>query len=200
MSETNLDMSMTQKVCECGCGQVVEKRFARGHHLRVNKLIHKPKSLEIRFWRKVEKTDGCWLWRGTIASGKYGKIGWNRKIYYAHRIAWMLANKQEIPADMVVMHSCDNPQCVNPAHLSLGSSMDNVLDAMVKGRQKPGFTTNQPLGERNRTAKATETQVKEIRLLADQGQPTKEIASKYGFSYGLVYKIAKRESWKYLEE
>jgi hypothetical protein len=91
-------------------------------------------SLETRFWRKVEKTDFCWLWKGSRRAKSYGLISVNGKPTGAHRVAYELL-VGPIPKGQVVRHYvCDNPNCVNPAHLKLGTRADNVRDRMVKGR------------------------------------------------------------------
>ena len=87
-----------------------------------------------RFWAKVEKTDGCWLWRAaTGANGRYGRFGIGSKVLLAHRVAWTLAHG-ELPDAARVLHRCDNPLCVNPAHLFLGTQGDNLRDMTSKGR------------------------------------------------------------------
>lgn len=91
-----------------------------------------------RFWVKVEKSAGCWLWRGARGPRGYGhfKI---QQIERAHRVAFAIANGP-IPADMFVLHRCDVPTCVNPAHLFLGTQADNMADRDRKGRTG-GFVT-----------------------------------------------------------
>jgi len=90
-----------------------------------------------RFWAKVEKTEGCWLWRGAARRG-YGAFspqhGTTRP---AHRVAWELANSAPIPDGLCVLHRCDNPPCVRPDHLFLGTKKDNAQDAIRKGRRGP---------------------------------------------------------------
>lgn len=88
-----------------------------------------------RFWSKVEKSEGCWTWKSAIGSRGYGIfwIGGKKKNAMAHRVAYQLS-KGEIADGMLIMHSCDNPRCVNPGHLSLGTNLGNALDAKAKGR------------------------------------------------------------------
>ncbi|MHB8742598.1 MAG: HNH endonuclease signature motif containing protein [Sulfuricaulis sp.] len=90
-----------------------------------------------RFWSKVEKSDGCWLWRGAIIPKGYGyfhvggRLGQNLG---AHRVSWRITNG-EIPKGMFVLHKCDVRNCVRPEHLWLGTAMDNTKDMVAKGRQ-----------------------------------------------------------------
>lgn len=93
-----------------------------------------------RFWQKVDRSpDGCWLWRGERQGQGYGVVAlWingDRERILAHRLAHVMATGDDI-TDRVVMHSCDNPPCVNPDHLSVGSQLDNMRDCKTKGRMK----------------------------------------------------------------
>lgn len=90
-----------------------------------------------RFWNKVEKTDGCWLWTASKNRQGYGYFRFDGKMMKAHRMAWLLVHG-EIPEGMLVCHTCDNPSCVNPEHLWLGTNQDNQNDMNAKGRH--GFT------------------------------------------------------------
>jgi len=96
--------------------------------------------IEERFIAKVHKTDGCWLWTGATTSTGYGHLttGGNRGLpVKAHRLAFELA-KGPVPVGFEVCHHCDNPLCVRPDHLFLGSRRDNVDDALAKGRYASG--------------------------------------------------------------
>lgn len=88
-----------------------------------------------RFWSKVNKTDGCWVWTGATRSG-YGAFRYKRKVVATHRLSWFLAYGWW-PNEWLVCHHCDNRPCVRPEHLFIGSSLDNVNDAINKNRMVP---------------------------------------------------------------
>lgn len=94
-----------------------------------------------RFRKHLKTLEGprheCWLWAWNRTVLGYGTMMDNYRVVYAHRLSW-IANNGEIPAGLTVMHSCDNPPCVNPHHLSLGTQADNVRDAASKGRLDGG--------------------------------------------------------------
>jgi hypothetical protein len=87
-----------------------------------------------RFWSKVDRRgpDECWPWLGHLDDGGYGRVG--RGHFVASRVAWELHNEAQVPEGQRVLHSCDNPPCMNPAHLWAGTQKDNVQDAISKGR------------------------------------------------------------------
>lgn len=94
------------------------------------------RSIEERFWAKVARSDGCWLWLAAKDGCGYGHFyPESRKLMKAHRMAWELL-KGSIPDCLCVLHHCDNPSCVNPDHLFLGTKKDNTQDAIAKGRDK----------------------------------------------------------------
>lgn len=88
-----------------------------------------------RFWSRVQKADGCWLWAGSRSTRGYGMFRRSKGSHAAHRIAWELANGRAVPDGLVVRHTCDNPPCVNPAHLLIGTMADNYRDSVERGRR-----------------------------------------------------------------
>jgi hypothetical protein len=152
-----------------------------------------PTSVE-RFWSKVRRgaDDECWPWIGSRTPFGYGKIstGNGKPAAVASRVSWRLANGP-IPAGLVVCHRCDNPPCVNPAHLFLGTHAENMADARSKGRVNRG--------ERNGIAKLTEGDVREIRRRRLNGELARLIAPDFGITHFNVYQIEKRRSWAHVE-
>lgn len=90
-----------------------------------------------RFWKKVYKTETCWLWTAGKDKDGYGKFWLDEDTIRAHRVSWEMHNGP-IPEEMDVLHSCDNPPCVRPSHLFLGDNADNMADRDRKGRNSKG--------------------------------------------------------------
>lgn len=122
-----------------------------------------------RFWSKVktgEKND-CWTWLAyKDKKWKYGVFGFNGKLYKAHRFAWFLTHGQMPDNNMLVCHKCDNPSCVNPHHLFLGTNDDNMKDMVSKGRSVHRCAENCP------SAKLTIEKAREIRIKFNSGNYT----------------------------
>jgi hypothetical protein len=114
-------------------------RWARSSSQKECSMARPRKTLEEFFWSRVIKTDGCWLWTGRIAHWGYGDIQLHAGARHllAHRASWII-HHGSIPNKMFVCHTCDNPPCVRPDHLFLGSHTDNMRDAAAKGRMKHG--------------------------------------------------------------
>lgn len=93
-----------------------------------------------RFWSKVNKTEGCWLWTAGRFSNGYGVFYNGKSNTRAHRFSWALEHG-EVPENLYVLHRCDNRRCVNPAHLFLGTAADNAIDMVNKGRSTRGINT-----------------------------------------------------------
>jgi len=133
---------------------------------------------------------GCWEYCGAKNPGGYGIIRGCPQTYLAHRVAWILDNGP-IPQGVCVCHTCDNPSCINPAHLWLGTRADNNRDKEEKGR-----AVYHP-GEKNGGAKLTEEQVYAIRK---DNRIQIEIAAEYGCDQTTVSEIKRRKTWASLPE
>ena len=148
-------------------------------------------SLEEKFWKKVDKggEGDCWLWTGSDnGKGGYGRMGIDGKAKSAHRISWELHN-EKIPEGMHVLHHCDVRNCVNPAHLYIGTHQDNVNDRIRRGRQLRG--------ENHGSSKLTSKDVAEIRRLYATGVLSpKHIGGMFLVSGGHVSCIAKGKYWQ----
>ena len=146
------------------------------------------------FWTKVEKTDSCWIWTGSRKPKGYGHLRHANKDYNAHRLSYELANGP-IPALMEVMHTCDVPYCVNPAHLKLGSHAENMADCRDKRRHS--------YGERNHHAKLTEDDVRAIRRDYRRTSPRRtnasELAERYGVASSRISAIINGHQWSHIE-
>ena len=145
----------------------------------------KPKPLEDRFWSKVDVRgpNECWEWTGAKTRGGYGGIWSEGKIQYTHRLSYELHNGP-IPDGLHVLHDCDNPRCVNPTHLHLGTNADNVEEKLDRGRS--GF-------------KLTKDQVCQLRSQYDIGNVSqRRLAEMFGITQTLVYLIVNRKVWRHI--
>lgn len=137
-----------------------------------------------RFWNKVDKSGNCWLWTACTNKYGYGIFQYQHRGYQASRFVWMIVNG-EIPAGMFVCHTCDNPKCVKPNHLFLGTPKDNAQDMFRKKR-------NIVAGRR-----LSEDAVREIRNLhATTNMTQAQIAARFGVRQTQVSHIVNRKQWK----
>lgn len=142
-----------------------------------------------RFWSKVNKTETCWLWTAGAPMG-YGAFALGQKKVKAHRFSWELAYGRPDPA-LDVCHRCDNPLCVRPDHLFLGTARDNIRDMFEKKRKNHR-------GTHNPACKLTERQARMIKFLAGKGYTHTCLAQGYGVSPVLVKKIRQGKVWSWL--
>lgn len=149
-----------------------------------------------RFEVKIQKTPGCWPWRGKINEiTGYGSFLWHRtpdepaREWGSHRCSYLLFNGP-IPDGLLVRHTCDVRFCVNPAHLVLGTDMDNKQDQIDRGHVFKGEEVVQ--------AKLTTVRVIELRELHAQGWTQSRLAEKFGVTQATVHRAAHRISWRHI--
>ena len=134
--------------------------------------------------------DSCIEWPKYRNALGYGVRRYHGKLWLAHRVAWTEANGA-IPTGLCVLHKCDNPPCINPEHLFLGTNLDNARDMVRKGRQA------NVRGERNPKAKLTEHQVKVIRGCRRMGCSLKYLANRYGVTMANISDIGNGDTWNH---
>ena len=163
-------------------------------HMRKVSRMRKEIALRQRFLQKVRKTRGCWMWMAGTNGRGYGCIygggeSGGRQLR-AHRVAFTLFIGP-IPEDKYVLHSCDNPACVNPSHLFLGTQPDNIQDRDAKGRQAQG--------ERQGLSKLTQQQVREIRNLYRSGSHEfglRGLGRRYDVFHTTILRIVRGDAWR----
>ncbi len=158
------------------------------------------------FWARVEKSDGCWLWRGKVNGDGYGMVSLRSKLLGAHRAVWML-EVGPIPDGLCVLHRCDVRNCVRPDHLFLGTKLDNHRDMVAKGRARyvrsgvaevaatvPGAFR----GSKNARSKLTEETVKVVRRLWEDGLSHDDLAYLFGVSDTAIRLAITRKTWSHV--
>jgi len=178
------------------------------------------KTLEELFWSKVDKSagpDACWPWTGGLHGG-YGRIMFNKERMLAHRVSWVLTNGA-IPPGLCSCHRCDNPCCVNPSHLFLGTVTDNNADCTAKGRRSSGdahraimrrlaargeangsrkHPERRPRGSNNGSARLTESLVVEIRTRCANGESQRAVARSLHVASNTVRDIIIGKRWRHV--
>jgi hypothetical protein len=148
-----------------------------------------------RFWEKVDKgtePGGCWLWLAKVNYAGRGRFYLNGKYEYAPRVSWMLTHG-ELPGRWeLVLHRCDNPRCVRPDHLFLGTDKTNSDDMMSKGRRRG------PYGHWHPHSKLTEAKVIEMRQRYQAGESFGALAKVYGVTSSVVKKTVLGINWKHV--
>lgn len=174
--------------CICDCGNIKDIPW------KLLKNTNKPRSCGCsrQLWSRnifesnIEKTETCWIWKGNVNRGGYGKIGTKS---LAHRRAYEYAYGK-IPNKLHVCHQCDNRLCVNPSHLFLGTIGDNMQDMTNKGRRARGSKTG--------TSRLNEDQVLEIRKLRLSGWKIYDLCEKFDIGDTNIKYICKNLSWKHV--
>jgi hypothetical protein len=139
-----------------------------------------------RFWRRVDKTNesGCWPWTGSKDRAGYGHFVADGKSHGAHRYVYQRTNGP-IPAGMFIMHTCDNPPCVNPAHLRLGTPRDNTADMIAKGRRTPAL-------------ELFKLSAADVMAIRRSGAAERATAAQFGISRAQVNRIRSGQAWRHL--
>lgn len=180
----------------------------------------KPTTIE-RFEAKYipEPTSGCWIWTASLGSTGYGQFHDGERVVKAHRFSYS-TYIGTIPDGMHVLHRCDQPLCVNPSHLFIGTNADNVADMVAKGRQQRAdshwsalrpetvprgdahYSRRHPeraqRGERIGNSKLTDAQVAEIRSI--QGETQRSIAAHYGVGQSQISEIRRGKAWTHIPQ
>jgi hypothetical protein len=149
-----------------------------------------PPTASERFWSKVEKTQGCWLWHGGGHESGHGVFTVDRKPVPASRFALEGALGYPPPEGTEVCHRCDNPPCVNPRHLYYGTRQQNMDDAWARGRM--------PVGSQRAAAKLREEQVVALRERYAGGADARELAAEYGIAVTTLRHIVLGLKWKHV--
>lgn len=144
--------------------------------------------VERRFWAKVEKTDTCWLWKGARSVAGHGRFRLDGKLESPHRVSLEMALGRRLARSEIVCHRCDVRTCVNPAHLFVGTYVDNMQDASRKDRTC--------FGEKNKQAKLTTEQVEHALARVRAGDSQYAVAKALGVHKATIWLIVHGKNWK----
>jgi hypothetical protein len=184
-----------------GCSQqhkshgLCDKHYARfrrnGDSDIVGLRMGRGETAEARFWSRVAVTandEKCWEWQFGTGSFGYGTLSFRGKKYRAHQVAWFFV--KGFFSKKCLLHSCDNPLCVNPNHLREGTRTENNQDAVLRNRQARGERTGQ--------AKLNAEKVTEIRRLLANGKTQRFVAQKFGIAEHTVWNIKNYKTWTHI--
>ena len=144
------------------------------------------RTLQERFCEKVKKTPTCWIWTANKNKKGYGRIWEGGRNHFAQRISWWIAFG-DFNEDLRVLHKCDNPSCVRPSHLFLGTHADNGADKARKGRSARG--------EKNGNSKLRVEDILSIRSSKDSAA---KLAQAFGMDVTQIYNIRNRKQWSHV--
>ena len=156
----------------------------------INKKTGRKSNTLEQFYERINKTETCWLWTGTVANNGRGVFKINNKLKQAHRISYEV-HFGEIPQGLLVCHKCDNGLCVNPEHLFLGTQQDNINDCVNKNRNAKG--------SKNWNTKLNEEKVKMIRTadFSERGSKAK-ISRELGISQTALNYVISGKNWGHI--
>lgn len=174
------------RVKSCGCAKAERRQNVRHTHDQIKAI------LIARSTSQHDKTS-CWEWLGCRKDDGYGMIMFSGKVVGTHRASWIVHNGV-IPSGLCVLHKCDNPPCVNPDHLFLGTQADNVRDCSSKGRIRTGDRR----GEKSGVSPLSVRQVMEIRDLRKTGLTHQQLADMFGICRQSVTNILSRKTWNHV--
>lgn len=191
-------------LCKCDCGKettvsISDLRLGKvkscrcGWTERAQNRRYTLTEFQTAFFAKVNKGKSCWIWTAYANEDGYGITSFRGRLMGAHRASWII-HYGDIPEDMRVLHHCDNPPCVNPEHLFLGTQLDNMRDCAAKGRIRSG----EKRGENNPISPLKNADVFEIRRLAMTGRTRIEIAKEFGVCRQSIDAIVNRETWTHI--
>jgi hypothetical protein len=146
--------------------------------------------LYARFFKAIAEVHSCWVWTGRRDRSGYGQMRVKGREYRAHRISFLIFNPGADMHGQMVLHSCDNPRCVNPAHLSLGDGKENSRQCVERNRQAKG--------SRVPSSKLDESEALEIRALVEAGMRSADVMRAYGITRNAIDCLINRVTWKHV--
>lgn len=162
-------------------------------------LIGLDPSIFVKFYRYSpigRPNNECWEWFGPVSDRCYGRLNCQKGFVYATHLA-LLIDGRPLPPDKEPCHTCDNPPCINPTHLFIGSRSDNMKDCYGKGRRQSAFARF--IGTKNHKAKLDAGQIRQIRSLRADGKTQKHIADIFDIDPSTVAQIVNGKTWRHVD-